>query len=140
MGLPTRTTTAYQAPVARVILDRSVWLHSVLFTLALLAIVMRVAVPPGFMADPTGRAGLVICTGHGPLTDHKGSDPAKTTPDIPCAFAGHAAVDAPDVIIPRISVAWVAVSPPQLRKPDLAPGRGLAAPPPPAVGPPVSLI
>jgi hypothetical protein len=110
--------------------------------LAFLALVLKVAAPPGFMFDAKadGRLGLVICTGHGPLKldDRGGKAPAqKSRSDAPCAFAGNVAPPEPKAFAlqgPR--VAFVAAIAPQSR-PDQAPGRGLAAPPPPAVGPPV---
>ena len=52
--------------------SRTNW-PSVYLMLALIAVAMKILVPPGFMvgtADAGGRAGypLVICTGHGPAT------------------------------------------------------------------------
>lgn len=120
--------------------------------MALLAIAMKVLVPGGYMLDASPRDGaltLVLCTAEGlvtiPVADqapagHNDKDPAEPQHD-PCVFAGHG-VYAPAVAtsdpVPTpwrplgalVSTAAYAV----------APGRGLAAPPPPATGPPASLI
>ena len=111
--------------------------------LALLAIVMRVAVPQGFMIDPAGQAGLVLCipgmAGSGDLDGRPGA-PAPVNPDKPCAFAGFIA-DAPPQALPMVVPAfWQAASITDLTRPEQTPGRGLAAPPPPSVGPPALLI
>jgi hypothetical protein len=118
--------------------------------LALIALVIRVLVPQGFMVAPAEAAGpipLVICTGHGAvdaasLVGGPAHKPAGkgATQDAPCAFAGYAATPAPDLFTAEpVSFAayhpHVALAAPR----DLAPGRGLAAPPLPARGPP-SLI
>lgn len=112
-------------------------MQGALLALALLAVIIRVAVPPGFMADPTGGAGLVLCTSHGPLSDALGKAPASPSPDTPCAFSGHAGA-APVPLTPVLigSVVWHDAPAQSTSQPDQAPGRGLAAPPPPAVGPP----
>ncbi len=123
---------------------RAAW-RGAFLTLAFLALVMKVAAPPGFMVAATGAPGafpLVICTGHGPLTplgqDSKGGE-SKSRSDAPCAFAGHGAPPTPAAGLPiaRPAFAQAAdVSPLPL---DLVPGRGLAAPPPPSHAPPIDL-
>jgi hypothetical protein len=116
-------------------------------TLAVLALVMKVAAPPGFMfaAEDRGAHGapafaLVICTGHGPLDlgKDKGGQ-SKQRADAPCAFAGHAAPPTPafGAAIPLADFAGYAA--PVAVLADLIPGRGLAAPPPPSQGPPLFL-
>jgi hypothetical protein len=110
--------------------------------LALLALFLQGLAPPGFMvARQAGRATITICTGHGAtyaiadLAGHPAKQP-KSKPDSPCAFAGHGVVVATPI------AALVAGSTARLTAPtlgarfDLAPGRGLAAPPPPSQGPP----
>jgi hypothetical protein len=119
-------------------------LRAAFLTLAMLALVVKVAVPTGFMvASPGSGAGfpLVICTGHGPMIAHpngeKGGEKARS--DAPCAFAGHAVSAAPPISAPlpgSFFFANVLASPAGVR---LAPGRGLAAPPPPSQGPPTLL-
>jgi len=113
-----------------------------LLALALLALVMRVAVPQGFMIDPAGQAGLILCAPgmSGSLDDRPGA-PAPVNPDKPCAFSGQAVADAPPQVAPLTTPAfWQSATLVDLNKPEQTPGRGLAAPPPPAIGPPIQLI
>ena len=126
-------------------------LRAAFLTLAFLALVMKVAVPSGFMiAAPGSGAGfpLVICTGHGEilktLPDGKGGrskgGESKSKSDAPCAFAGHAAPPTP-AVGPEIAVATFAHAIQLITiRFDLVPGRGLAAPPPPSQGPPTLLV
>jgi hypothetical protein len=114
--------------------------------LAFVALLLNVLVPPGFMAAPTdGRAfPIVICTGHGPLTldsDNGSKAPAeKSKPGSVCAFAGHSTPPTPSpAAIIAAPVRFEATR--SIRSlTDLAPGRGLAAPPPPSHAPPALLI
>ena len=116
-------------------------------TLAFLALVMKVAAPPGFMFAAQGNGAhsapafaLVICTGHGPLDLAKDKDgQTKQRADAPCAFAGHAAPPTPALgaSTPRPRLAEYKA--PLAVFADLMPGRGLAAPPPPSQGPPLTL-
>ena len=67
----------------------------------------------------------------------KGDDRGAATADQPCAFSGLAmpwtgAESAPDLILPA------PVAAPLFLTPLVAIGRGLAAPPPPSTGPPLS--
>jgi hypothetical protein len=110
--------------------------------LAVLALVLVIAVPPGYMVDRSaGRAGIVVCTGHGPLV--VGSDPSAQPGKLPkksrsaaCAFAGHpGSAPVVPVFLPT-SVRLAVVAPAAVSAPDLLPGRGLAAPPPPSQAPP----
>jgi hypothetical protein len=114
-----------------------------------LALAVRLAAPSGWMLAPgDGQAPphLVICTGHGPLDlavlDHgKPGHPADRSGDHPCVFAGHPTPTPPSplaALLPAVSFTIVAA--PAVRLADQRPGRGLAAPPPPAVGPPTSLV
>lgn len=117
--------------------------RGVFLTLAVLALALKVLVPPGFMVagDRDAAPGLlVICTGHGPLALGDRGDakaPAHKTSDAPCAFAGSAAPPTPSapaiVAPPRLLVADQLA---RVQAADLAPGRGLAAPPPPSHAPP----
>lgn len=109
--------------------------------LGLIALALQVLVPAGYMvADGPQGPALVVCTGHGPLLaasdlGHPGKAPASR-PDMPCAFAGHGAL-APPATAATPRLAQVSYAPaPAAGLWDLAPGRGLAAPPPPAQGPP----
>jgi hypothetical protein len=114
--------------------------------LAAMALVLQIAVPPGFMPAWTDRGlATVICTGHGPLLAHSdehgkpGKAPARGE-GAGCVFAGHggaAPTPAPHALT-RAHV--VVVAEPSRPSRDLLPGRGLAAPPPPSQGPPIRLI
>jgi hypothetical protein len=121
---------------------------------ALLAVALKVLVPAGFMvAGPADRSAfpLVICTGQGvvrasdhgaPSAHHSGEGKAqKSSHDAPCVFAGHVAAPAPDLfsVRPVEFVLHADVSAPSVRR-DIAPGRGLAAPPLPPRGPPVLIV
>jgi len=110
--------------------------------LALLALLLQGLTPPGFMlAREAGRATIAICTGHGAaysvvdLAGHPAKQ-APSRPDAPCAFAGHGVVAAPPIAMLLASPIALPIAPPAARRLDLAPGRGLAAPPPPSQGPP----
>jgi hypothetical protein len=115
--------------------------------LILCALLVRMTVPAGWMpsVDGAGITHISLCTGAGTQEawiDSKGvihkSDPAPTQhSDHPCVFSGlSAALDAPTLttIDPPVSVAIVATT---LARAVASVGRGLAAPPPPATGPPV---
>ena len=123
--------------------------------IALLAILVRALVPAGYMlaeADtPDGRYLVVqMCDGHGAAqvidldsgklvdaSELPGQTEGKTTSS-PCVFAGPAPMGSPPavvqpVVFQRIFAAdFVAAL-------AVAPGQGIAAPPPPSTGPP-SLI
>lgn len=132
--------------------ERNGW-RGVQLALVVLALALKVILPPGFMPSTPGSGAafpLMICTGQGALVvaskDAGGKQGAPDQPtdqksghDAPCAFAGHAAV----AIAPTFSAAPVmhAISIPAVvgLLSDLQPGRGLAAPPPPSQGPPVVL-
>lgn len=111
--------------------------------LAFLALTFAILVPPGFMptSDASGHGlAIVICTGHGPLqldpsTDHK-VPPGKSKAGAACPFAANVTPPLPPAVAVGVQpapfgfVASAAIS-------YQAPGRGLAAPPPPSTGPPV---
>jgi len=112
--------------------------------LAFLALALQLMFPSGFMAATSEQGHsipIVICSAEGrmvtdwdTLSGHKSKAPAK--PMAACAFAGHATASAPPVpqAIP-VAVAFHAEAEAQ-RPYAVFPGRGLAAPPPPAIGPP----
>jgi hypothetical protein len=119
--------------------------RNVALTLAILALALKVAVPPGFMISDTGAAvPITICTGHGPLLIDPGGAKAPKTPthkmDTPCTGAGNVTPPSPPLAgglaEPYVWAATVINAGPA---PDVAPGRGLAAPPPPSQAPPVLL-
>ena len=108
--------------------------------LALAALWVQLLVPQGFMvANSATGPNLVICTGHGPLDlsvhGHPGKAPASKS-NAACVFAGHGLSDkaTADVTMAPSVVAYAA--PAQRAVSQAAPGYGLAAPPPPARGPP----
>ncbi len=127
--------------------------------IALLAVLVRAIVPAGYMlahADTdTGRYLTVqMCDGHAlesqakqiiDLDTGKRVDPStldksgKGEPNhAPCVFAGAPALAEPMALAEP--VAFVVAHDVEFAAPrDLHPGRGIAAPPPPATGPP-SLI
>jgi len=119
--------------------------HGAALVSALLAMLGLMLVPPGFMPGAPGAASLVVCTGHGPLTLQGMSDqaPAKSghagRSQAACAFAGHG------VVTPDLGTAPTLVTQSRYERaadpqsPDLSPGRGLAAPPPPSQAPPTFL-
>lgn len=97
------------------------------------------------VAREGGLPAIVICTGHGPVLsrDDLVGHPSKAPDskhDLVCSFAGHGIANAAAVSLAVAGVLhWSA---PDFDQPqfDLAPGRGLAAPPPPSQGPPASLL
>ena len=128
------------------------WMSRVFVTLTVLALVVRFAIPAGIMLEKPAEDGalpdLVICTTAGLISvkadgfgipGHAGkTDPSKHDGKSgePCVFAAMAASVPPpslavaDLPMPAAAPApfWPAVAP--------RPGEGLAAPPPPATGPP----
>jgi hypothetical protein len=120
-------------------------LRRVCLTLAMLAVAVKVLVPAGFMTPaPTQHAAfpLVLCTGHGAVVvDAAGKDqhPAKPAHDGPCVFSGHGAAlaaSASPAVGAAVAIAYAALADAPVR--DLAPGRGLVAPPLPPRGPPTA--
>jgi hypothetical protein len=123
---------------------RSVAWRGVALTLIVMALALRIAVPQGVMADAAaGGFALVICTGHGPLVVDQPSSPkapAQKSADGLCAFAVTGAAAPPPALVALANTAALYVQAPlNVHALDLAPGRGLAAPPPPSQGPPVLL-
>ena len=119
----------------------------------MLAVALKVMIPPGFMA--AGRPNdlpfaLVLCTAQGEMTIQPGESlpghgdqdqPAKTAHDSPCVFAGHGVAAPPPVLADLGRPELVAYRAPAPTTPlGLAPGRGLSGPPLPARGPPSLLI
>ena len=113
--------------------------------LIVLALALRVIIPSGFMPSSERGFALTICTGMDTQTvwmDKSGKlhkeDPSKgkSVEHQPCAFAG--AAMAADVLSAdfQIALAPVALAIPVFAKREISVGSGLAAPPPPAIGPP----
>jgi hypothetical protein len=116
---------------------------------AFLALALQLMFPAGFMAAEPGQAHgfpIVICSGQGQMVadwdafglHDAGHKKAPAKPMADCPFAGHAVTSntpAPTVLpTPVVFTAAPAPARPYL----VFPGRGLAAPPPPAIGPPRS--
>jgi len=115
------------------------WPRGVMIALAVLAIAVKVWIPQGYMAPAEAGAGfpLVICTDHGLITlDDKPAPAGKSHSDAPCAFSGNLAPTPPPLAALIRFETWVPTRTAVRTPGDLAPGRGLAAPPPPAIGPP----
>ena len=120
-----------------------VWRGSGLL-LVLAALAIRLITPNGWMLAPGdghGAPRMVACDGHmeaggAPGHPDKGGGPRG---DHPCAFAGAHAATAPPTLIASLAAtpAIVSQDAPE-RLSDQRPGRGLAAPPPPSQGPPVT--
>lgn len=128
-------------------------IRQALAAFALLALCVRALIPAGYMLggfDPAGQQAFVtLCSSSGPIDiaidlksgavkETHGKHGADSTAHPPCVFAGAAMFDAPALVaLPgsvRVEFAPLAWTPNTVR-----PGLGLAAPPPPALGPP-SLI
>jgi hypothetical protein len=111
--------------------------------LAAFALALQVALPQGFMLGRgSGARGLVICTGHGALFSSEAPGKPGKAPSQSaglCAFAAHGGpAGAPEfAVIARPAPAAEASEPVVFAA--AAPGRGLAAPPPPSRGPPLTL-
>lgn len=122
-------------------------------TLAVLALALKVLVPAGFMVQapsPAAAFPLVLCTEHGTVALDAAALPGahatkkapaqKPAHDSPCVFAGHGAASVAPGLFSVAAVAFADYRvPPIVLRRELAPGRGLAAPPLPARGPPSQL-
>jgi hypothetical protein len=115
--------------------------------LAILAILLRAAIPGGFMLS-TATAGsmpdIVICTSHGLATISVDADPASTgddgsKQDTSCAFTATAAVTIAPALVQVAAPTYAEATILQRAVADQRPGRGLAAPPPPTTGPPSTI-
>jgi cyanate permease len=126
-----------------------------LLAFALIAMAIRAAVPVGFMLTPDQDRWIVVtmCSGSGPMQmalnldtgEHRDGEAPAHNEDgaavhhVPCVFAAAVNLAPPEV--------GVALALPELAFADFAPtlpplvgiGRGLAAPPPWATGPPTHL-
>jgi hypothetical protein len=120
--------------------------------LALLAMIVRAILPAGYMLAPARQGELLaitLCSGHGPvealidlntgaLVEHQKKAPEKSAAsDAPCVFAAVPALAAPEAPF-TLAVRFIAISAAPSRLAEVAPGRGLAAPPPWATGPPAT--
>jgi hypothetical protein len=111
------------------------------------ALLVRSIAPDGWMpvVNAAGGIEITVCNGTGPddamilspdgKLHHK--VPGKSQPgDHACAFSGLGIADAPPPVIALVAPIASHDAAPALGSIQIAPGRGLAAPPPPATGPP----
>ncbi len=131
-------TWRFSGPNGAVVTQASPFRTTLAAMLLLAALLARAVIPSGWMVAPApAGVAIVICTGDGMVT---GAIPGKDdgqprTNTEPCAFAGLGVAAEPPLlaILPVPVAVAVAVLAPAV---VLLPGRGLAAPPPPATGPP----
>jgi len=123
----------------------------VLAALAFIAIAVRALIPSGYMVGPSedGRIlPIVLCSGHEAYLDRTtgqlveggaplGDDSPSKQASAPCVFAVSAHFAAPEPIAEPALAQVHGDDAPALR-PVSVPGRGLAAPPPWATGPPLT--
>jgi len=111
------------------------------------ALLARSIAPEGWMpvVNAAGGIEITVCNGTGPDDNmvlspdgklhHKA--PGKSQPgDHVCAFAGFGVADAPPTLVALAAPVFAPDAAPALDPIEAIPGRGLAAPPPPATGPP----
>jgi hypothetical protein len=120
--------------------------HTWLIAFVVIALAARMIIPTGWMPSMVaGKATITVCTGAGMVEAwidadgkiHKESPAKKGAGDQPCAFAGlSAAADAPSYAELSLETALSPQSVPVAALTGVAIGLGLAAPPPPAIGPP----
>ena len=111
------------------------------------ALLARSVAPEGWMpvVNAAGGIEITVCNGTGPddvmvlspdgKLHHKA--PGKNqSGDHACAFSGLGVADAPPTLVALAAPIFAPDAAPTLDPIDAVPGRGLAAPPPPATGPP----
>lgn len=128
--------------------SRSGWRH-ILAALAVLALMLKLLVPAGFMPGTSLSQPIMLCPDQGTMPimamdqvgDHIGHrDPAKShhgDGEHPCPFAGvAAAATVADIVTPVLTPAFDSSLQLTAAPRAVVPGRGLAAPPPPSHAPP----
>lgn len=136
-----------------------IWLRHVAVCAAMVAVMLRALIPAGFMLAAPGEAQaggipIVLCTDRGSITallaeDGSIIEPGAADDDAPaqhdpagdnhdsCLFAHAQAGVSPPLALSSAVAAEPAREADVSQLPaDLVPGRGLAAPPPPATAPP----
>lgn len=117
-----------------------------MLVMLVMALAVRILIPAGWMPDATQAFAIKICTGVGMQSvwiDKKGalhkSDPAKhkNADEQPCAFAGMGMAADLATKYPAAILAQAAKEAISATQPAANIGHGLAAPPPPATGPPI---
>jgi hypothetical protein len=120
--------------------------RSIALMLTALALALKVAVPPGYMIAAPGAPFLItICTGHGPLVldagDLRAPKPPPHKMDAPCTGAGNVAPISPPLAGALAQpYAWAETALGACAERCVAPGLGLAAPPPPSHAPPALIL
>ena len=121
--------------------------------LILLAFAIRAVVPAGYMLNSAPQSGVsvVLCSAHGlievkvdPVTGEvslakKSPDNQSGKDDSPCAFSAIAKIAPPSTGFKLVAPRELAVLAPPVSH-HVAPGQGLTAPPPPATGPPSTVV
>lgn len=124
--------------------DRTERAGGLWLVLAMLAVCLRILAPSGYMTTPDQPFALVICTGEGALnltSDPSHQDHGAPQSHAPCAFAGLGVATAPpEPLAAPAPVVFALAAEPIALQASLRPGQGLAAPPPPATGPPTLSI
>lgn len=115
--------------------------------LAIIALSVKLLVPAGFMPGTSWARPIMLCSGQGPMpmamamdqTDHRSPSKAPhDKADHDCAFAGiGAAALAPALDGPMLAAVIADRAPAADARRGIAPGRGMAAPPPPSHAPPL---
>ena len=127
----------------------SAWPRRAFMFAAFLALALQLMFPAGFMVAEPGQAHgfpIVICSAQGqtvadrsaPAARDGGQKKAPAKSMAGCPFAGHAVASDPPAPTVLATPAVFAAAPAPARPYAVFPGRGLAAPPPPAIGPPLS--
>jgi hypothetical protein len=113
------------------------------------ALLMRVLIPAGWMPSAEKGQMITLCTGTGvekAWLGHDGtikdsppenSDDDKSHSDSPCIFSGVSVANLHDLAAAEMASAIIETRQNSPRNNTTAIGRGLAAPPPPATGPPL---
>lgn len=121
-------------------------IRTIAAALIVLAMAVRVIVPSGFMPSAERGFALVVCTGTDTQTvwlDKAGKlhkeDPSKgkSVERQPCAFASVVSLAARPMAPTSTALAPVQWAHPLFPSREFTIGTGLAAPPPPAIGPPL---
>jgi len=111
------------------------------------ALLARSVAPEGWMpvVNAAGGIEITVCNGTGPddtmvlspdgKLHHKAPGKSQSGDHV-CAFAGLGVADAPPTLVALAAPILAPDAAPALDPIDAIPGRGLAAPPPPATGPP----
>lgn len=111
------------------------------------ALLARSVAPEGWMpvVNAAGGIEITVCNGTGPDDNmvlspdgklHHKAPGRSQAGDHACAFSGLGIADAPPTLVALAAPIFASEATPTLDPIDAVPGRGLAAPPPPATGPP----